>query len=94
MELLLNYPIKKEEWNRFVLENGGPSSREATKGRGSFLQSWEWGNFQQQSGHDVTRAIVKDGGRIALAAQILKYSLPLGKSYICFIFLTDRFFNV
>lgn len=82
MEFLRNPLIKKEEWNEFVAENGDPSSREATKERGSFLQSWEWGNFQQQSGNDVMRVVVKENGRIALCAQILKYSLPLGKSYI------------
>jgi len=34
MEFLLNPLISKEEWNEFVAKNGGPSSREATKGRG------------------------------------------------------------
>ena len=71
MELLLNPIIKKEEWNEFVAVNGG-----------GFLQSYEWGNFQQMSGHDVTRVIVKESGLIMLAAQIFKYALPLGKSYL------------
>ena len=71
MEFLLNPLVKKEEWNRFAVEN-----------RGSFLQSFEWGNFQQMSGYDVTRVIVKEDGRIMLAAQIFKHALPLGKSYL------------
>ena len=71
MELLLNPIIKKEEWNEFVVEN-----------RGSFLQSYEWGNFQQMSGHDVTRIVVKESGLIMLAAQIFRYTLPLGKSHL------------
>jgi len=71
MEFLLNPLVKKEEWNRFAVEN-----------RGSFLQSYEWGNLQQMSGYDVTRVIVKEDGRIMLAAQIFKYALPLGKSYL------------
>src|SRR3989344_8651910 len=71
MELLLNPIIKKEEWNEFVAENGG-----------SFLQSYEWGNFQQMSGHDVTRIVVKESGLIMLAAQIFRYTLPLGKSHL------------
>src|SRR3989338_10606866 len=71
MEFLFNSLIKKEEWNEFAVEN-----------RGSFLQSYEWGNFQQMSGHDVTRVIVKESGRIILVAQIFKHALPLGKSYL------------
>ena len=82
MEFLLNPLVKKEEWNKFIAENGGPSSREDTKGHGSFLQSYEWGNLQQMSGYDVTRVIVKEDGRIMLAAQIFKHALPLGKSYL------------
>lgn len=70
MEFLLNHLVGKEEWNKFVAEN-----------RGGFLQCYEWGNFQQMSGHDVTRAVVKADGRIALEAQIFKYALPLGRSY-------------
>src|SRR3989338_3403699 len=71
MEFLLNPLIGKEEWNEFIAENGG-----------SFLQSYEWGNFQQMSGHDVTRIVVKESGLIMLAAQIFRYTLPLGKSYL------------
>ena len=71
MELLLNPIVKKEEWNLFILENGG-----------SFLQSFEWGEFQQKSGKEVTRVCVQEDGRILLAAQIMRYNLPPGKNYI------------
>ena len=49
---------------------------------GSFLQSWEWGSFQQKSGKEVARVCVQEDGRILLTAQIMRYSLPFGKSYI------------
>ena len=71
MEFLLNHLVKKEEWNRFILENSG-----------SFLQSFEWGEFQQKSGKEVARVCIQEDGRILLAAQIMRYSLPLGKNYI------------
>jgi len=71
MEFLLNPLIQKEEWNKFVAENSG-----------SFLQSFEWGEFQQKSGKEVTRVCVQEDGRILLVAQIMRYSLPLGKNYI------------
>ena len=34
----------KQDWNRFVIENGG-----------SFLQSWEWGEFQRVFGRRIFR---------------------------------------
>jgi len=36
--------ISREEWNRFVLQHSG-----------SFLQSWEWGEFQEKFGRRVFR---------------------------------------
>ncbi|MDD2753307.1 MAG: peptidoglycan bridge formation glycyltransferase FemA/FemB family protein [Candidatus Portnoybacteria bacterium] len=36
--------MDKQTWNKFVLENGG-----------SFLQSWEWGEFQENIGRRVFR---------------------------------------
>lgn len=71
MEFLLNPLIKKEEWNRFVLENGG-----------SFLQSYEWGEFQKKFGREVFRFCVKNDNGILLAAQAIRHALPLKKSYV------------
>ncbi len=45
MELTIK--VNREDWNRFILENSG-----------SFLQSWEWGEFQESVGRRVFRLAV------------------------------------
>src|SRR4030042_6010534 len=57
----------KEEWNKFIVENNG-----------LFLQSWEWGEFQEAVGRKVWR--IGDGE--SWQAQIIKHDLPFGKSYL------------
>jgi len=52
--------IQKENWNRFVLENGG-----------SFLQSYEWGEFQESVGWQVSRL---SGDR--WQTQFIRFKLP------------------
>ncbi len=54
-------------WNEWILRNGG-----------SFLQSWEWGTFQEKSGADILRLRdVQSDARILL----VKRRLPFGRSY-------------
>lgn len=60
----------REDWNGFVVTNGG-----------SFLQSWEWGNFQHDYGRRVYRIGVEENGEIVAGAQIIRYDLPAKKSY-------------
>ncbi|MEK7452723.1 MAG: peptidoglycan bridge formation glycyltransferase FemA/FemB family protein [Patescibacteria group bacterium] len=62
---------RKDEFNDFVLKNGG-----------SFLQSFEWGDFQKRSGKDLFRIIIKDNSNILLSVLILKYPQPFKKSYL------------
>lgn len=81
MEFLLNPLIKKEDWNRFVLENGG-----------SFLQAWEWGEFQESLGFKASRLAVEQDGKIALLAQVFQIPLPFQKSYL-YIPYGPIFFN-
>ncbi|HRY52256.1 MAG TPA: peptidoglycan bridge formation glycyltransferase FemA/FemB family protein [Candidatus Portnoybacteria bacterium] len=50
----------KETWNNFILANGG-----------SFLQSFEWGEFQEKVGRKVKR-LVGDNW----SAQFIQYKLP------------------
>lgn len=66
--------INREQWNRFVLENNG-----------SFLQSFEWGEFQESFGRRVLRL---SSEKLALsevegwAAQFIEYKIPcVNKTY-------------
>lgn len=50
---------------------------------GSFLQSWDWGDWQTSNKRPATRYIVTDEtGSGILAAQFLRYTLPLGQEYL------------
>jgi peptidoglycan pentaglycine glycine transferase (the first glycine) len=46
-----------------------------------FLQSFEWGEFQEKIGNKVIRLGVEDKGRIIAAATLIKKNIPLGMSY-------------
>ena len=59
----------KNEWNSNVL-----------KLNGSFLQSWEWGEFQKSLGRSVERLLFQDKDGKFLA-QIIKHRLPFGFCY-------------
>ena len=54
----------KENWNKFILEN-----------QGSFLQSWEWGEFQKKLGRKIFR-LGFGGNEFAVGQEILV--LPRG----------------
>lgn len=54
-------------WNEEILRRGG-----------DFLQSWEWGAFQEKTGQKVLR--VKDAETGGMA-QLARRALPFGKSY-------------
>mgnify|MGYP000374325073 CR=1 FL=1 len=64
-----NEKISKKEWNDFLIENNG-----------SFLQSFEWGEFQESLSKKVWRFLIKDKGEIYCIAQIIKETFPLSKS--------------
>ena len=55
-------------WNKFVIENSSPSS---------FLQAWEWGEFQQNLGTKILRL---EGA--AWKAQAVVRKLPVSSSYL------------
>ncbi|MEK7104241.1 MAG: peptidoglycan bridge formation glycyltransferase FemA/FemB family protein, partial [Patescibacteria group bacterium] len=63
--------IRKEDWNSFLLQNGA-----------SFLQSFEWGIFQEKLGRKTWQMSVEDGGQVILQALVVKKPLALGKSYL------------
>jgi lipid II:glycine glycyltransferase (peptidoglycan interpeptide bridge formation enzyme) len=65
--------INRENWNKFVLEQGG-----------SFLQSYEWGEFQERSGKRVFRFVdegLAPSGVEGWQAQFIETPLPFGKKY-------------
>lgn len=61
----------KETLNSFLL----------SKGKAPFLESWEWGEFQNKAGHKAIRLGAEDDGKIVACATIIKKKLFLGKSY-------------
>ena len=62
---------QKESWNSFVIENNG-----------SFLQSFEWGEFKERLGSKVFRIQAKDGNKVLAQALVIHHKLPFGlKSY-------------
>ena len=69
MKLSFIDKTRKEIWNNFLVDNNG-----------SFLQSFEWGEFQEKFSKKVLRAEIIERDRILLQAQIIKKKLPL-KSY-------------
>jgi lipid II:glycine glycyltransferase (peptidoglycan interpeptide bridge formation enzyme) len=63
----------KESYNRFVAQ--APS--------GSFLQSWDWGQWQAAQGRQPIRyKIVDDSGETTAVIQLIKMPLPFGRFYL------------
>ncbi len=61
--------LSKDNWNEFVARNSSPSS---------FLQSWQWGQFQAALGHKVYRFDIQN----QLLAQVVIKRLPFGRTYL------------
>ncbi|MBU1290003.1 aminoacyltransferase [Patescibacteria group bacterium] len=57
----------KEEWNRFIIKNGG-----------GFLQSYQWGEFQKAFGRKIWRVEIGND----LKALVIKHRLPLRRNYL------------
>ncbi len=65
----------RKDWNGFIKNNYPPV--------GAFMQTWEWGEFQERLGRKVERYFVAEnpkGGRLA-AFTVIEYPLPLGLKY-------------
>lgn len=65
----------KTSFNNFV----------ANHGSGSFLQAWEWGEWQEQLGKKVFRFFVMENEKIILSAQVIKTPIPRLKKYYLYI---------
>lgn len=59
----------KEEWNKFIIENDG-----------SFLQSFEWGEFQKGLQKKTWRFLIKEKDKVIAEAQVIKETFSFGKS--------------
>lgn len=57
-------------WDEFIVSNGS-----------QFLQSWKWAEFQKKIGRKIWRLAIKDSDNIVGQALLIKYRLPLWKSY-------------
>ena len=62
----------QDSWNRFVQE------REYVP----FLQSFEWGAFQEQQGHRVERLSIWNREKFCLGASIIHHRLPLQYNFL------------
>ncbi|MCL5667071.1 MAG: peptidoglycan bridge formation glycyltransferase FemA/FemB family protein [Patescibacteria group bacterium] len=66
----------RKEYNHFV----------AMQPSGSFLQSWEWGQWQEELGRKAFRYFIagsdNDHRKAAGAVQLIKMPLPTGKYYL------------
>ncbi len=72
MQIIKAKANDKNKWNNFVKKSE----------YGSFLQSWEWGEFQKSLGHQIWRLIIEDREKILGVALIIKHDLPRGYSYL------------
>ncbi|MDD5739006.1 MAG: peptidoglycan bridge formation glycyltransferase FemA/FemB family protein [Candidatus Pacebacteria bacterium] len=88
---------EKENWNSFLLQNNASPEGEQAPYGASFLQSFEWGEFQEKLGRKTWRLVVDpsagastelsrmssgQAGEILLQALVVKKPLPLGKSFL------------
>jgi len=46
-----------------------------------FLQSWEWGEFQEKVSGKIWRIGVEKDNKLVVVATLIKKTLPMGKSY-------------
>ncbi len=64
---------EKDSWNSFFSQGKETG--------GSFLQSWEWGEFQQKLKRKIWRLSVQEKEKTIGQALIIKHSLPGQQSY-------------
>ncbi len=64
--------IENKQKLRFFLEN---------KKHSQFLQSWEWGEFQEKSGNKILRLGVEKNKEFLAVATLVKKNIGAGRSY-------------
>ncbi|MFA5020785.1 MAG: peptidoglycan bridge formation glycyltransferase FemA/FemB family protein [Patescibacteria group bacterium] len=73
MDLTIKYNLAKQTWDGFV---------SASAPDGGWLQSWAWGEFQQDWGRKIFRLAVFDGDVLAAVILLAKQEMPLGFCYL------------
>lgn len=69
--LEINEKVEKNKWNEFIINN-----------KGTFLQSFEWGEFQNALGERAFRFAILENNLILAQAQIIEQAFPFrGKSF-------------
>ena len=76
--LTIRENTSKKLWNNFLVLNNG-----------SFLQSFEWGEFQKSFDKKIWRIAIFDNHSVVASVQIIKEFFPI-KGKILFIFLLDH----
>jgi lipid II:glycine glycyltransferase (peptidoglycan interpeptide bridge formation enzyme) len=72
MKIILAKAENQKIWNDFV----------AASSYGSFLQSWEWGEFQESLGHQIFRLMILDKNQILGVVLLIKQPLFFGRFYL------------
>lgn len=72
MDIRLATEDDKGRWDEFVASNA----------YGSFMQSWGWGEVQQQFGTNIWRVVARQDGEFRGVALILKRAMLMGRSYL------------
>ena len=76
-----------KEWNDLVIANNG-----------IFLQSWQWGEWQEKLGRKIWRFAVEENGQTIGLNLVVKHNLPFNKSYFYSprgpVFLESRILNL
>lgn len=67
------HPQGKNFWNKFIKDHYPPV--------GAFMQTWEWGSFQQALGRKIERCLVTDNNKTVAAFTLVHHRLPWGFSY-------------
>jgi len=73
VNLSIKYNLSEIDWNAFA-------AKEASDG--GFLQSWNWGKFQQDLGRKIFRLAVMDSSKLIATALVVKHEMTLGFSYL------------
>jgi peptidoglycan pentaglycine glycine transferase (the first glycine) len=62
----------RERWDKFV----------SSSSDGTFLQSWAWGQLQEEEGNSFWRLIFEESNEIQGVSMVVKRSLPLGQCWL------------